>query len=67
MSTPRRGFVRDNSLSIGFGVLFLAALAPNFGIATACFTLCDFLSKLDVPTLAAIGLSQSGRKSGRTR
>ncbi|KQX41222.1 hypothetical protein ASD04_18640 [Devosia sp. Root436] len=48
-------------------LLFLAALAPNFGIATACFTLCDFLSKLDVPTLAAIGLSQSGRKTAAIR
>ena len=48
-------------------LLFLAALAPNFGIATAYLTLCGSLLQLDVPTLAAIDLSQSGRKSGRTR
>ena len=48
-------------------LLFLAALAPNLGIATAYLTLCGSLSQLDVPTLAAIDLSQSGRKSGRTR
>lgn len=45
-------------------LLFLAALAPNLGIATAYLTLCGSLSQLDVPTLAAIDLSQSGRKSG---